>query len=90
MWHASARAEPEALAWELALDALDGVGDPELGEWRERGRNSTVHVRRRLADAERRLVGGLDVTDVRGTREERRRIARLGYEAPHLRRALGI
>lgn len=90
MWHASASHAlgPEA-AWLAAERALAGVGDPELGEWREHGRRGIVHLRRRLTDAERELAGGLGVTDVRGTPEERRRLAELVAQVPELARILG-
>lgn len=86
VWHASASsAVNEATAWAMAERALNGVGDPLLGEWRERGNRGIVHVRRRLTDGERALAGGLGVRDVRGTEEERERLAALLREAPQLR-----
>jgi hypothetical protein len=70
----------------MAERALEGVGDPALGEWRERGHNGVVHIRRRLTDAERRASrGAQEVRDIRGTPEESQRFARLLSEAPHLR-----
>jgi hypothetical protein len=69
----------------MAERALQGVGDATLGEWRERGHNGVVHIRRRLSDAERAEAGGLNVRDVRGTDEERGRIRRLLRDAPQLR-----
>jgi hypothetical protein len=69
----------------MAELALRGVGDASLGEWRERGRSSVVHLRRRLSDAEREAAGGLGVRDVRGTIEERRRLRALLRDAPYLR-----
>ncbi len=85
MWHASASAINEATAWALAERALDGVGEPALGEWRERGRRGVVHLRRRLSDAERAGAGDLGVRDVRGTAEEAARLDRLAREVPALR-----
>jgi hypothetical protein len=76
-------------AWALAERALNGVGDPALGEWREDGRHGIVHLRRRLTDAERRRAGGLGVRDIRGSGEERARLARLFREVPHLASAVG-
>lgn len=73
----------------MAERALEGVGDPSLGEWRERGIKA-CHIRRRLSDAERDALGGLGVTDVRGTVEERRRIAAVLRDAPHLRGVVRI
>jgi hypothetical protein len=53
VWHASASAINETTAWAMAERALLGVGDPLLGEWRERGQRGVMHVRRRLSDAEK-------------------------------------
>jgi len=72
------------LAWRLAERALAGVGDATLGEWREIG-SRTVHLRRRVSDAERASLGGLEVRDVRGTDEERQRIDNVFREVPELR-----
>ena len=69
----------------MASGALGGVGDERLGEWRERGNNGVVHLRRRLTDMERALAGNLQVRDIRGTEEEAERLSRLLYEAPELR-----
>jgi hypothetical protein len=69
----------------MAERALRGVGDANLGEWRERGHHGTMHIRRRVTDAERKAAGDLQVRDIRGTDEERRRFARLLRDAPHLR-----
>lgn len=85
VWHASARAADEATAWALAERALEGAGDAALGEWRERGRGGTMHLRRRLTDEERALAGGLGVRDIRGQDEERQRLGALLRAAPHLR-----
>jgi hypothetical protein len=65
----------------MAERALEGVGDPSLGEWRERG-GRAVHLRRRLTDEER---GELGVRDIRGTPEEAERMAALLRDAPQLR-----
>lgn len=59
----------------LARDAIAGVGSPSLGEWVEMG-TKAVHVRRRLSEREQLSVG--PVSDVRGTDEALRRVARLG------------
>jgi hypothetical protein len=87
VWHASASARSQSLAWQLALTALRGVGEASLGEWREVGERA-VHVRRRLTDEERALAGGLEVRDIRGTGEEAIRLETLIAEAPHLARFL--
>jgi hypothetical protein len=85
VWHASASAVTTPTAWAMAERALHGVGDATLGEWRESGNGGVVHIRRRLSDAEREAVGGLDVTDIRGTENERARMRALFSDAPHLR-----
>ena len=72
------------MAWRLAERALAGVGDVALGEWREVG-SRAVHLRRRVSDAERASLGGLEVRDVRGTDEERQRIDNVFREVPELR-----
>lgn len=91
MWHASAKpyAMDIRLAEEMALAALKGVGDPSLGEWRERGAAGVFHIRRRLTDAELQLAGGLQVRDIRGTPEERKRFALLYADTPALRTIFG-
>lgn len=60
----------------MAELALDGVGDPSLGEWREPGSpgSGVVHIRRRLSSREQGN-SGLRMRDVRGTDEEARRLA---------------
>ena len=37
--------------WDVAMTALDGVGDKALGEWTEQGQDA-VHLRRRLSAGE--------------------------------------
>lgn len=88
VWHASARGASESLSWAMAERALRGVGDPQLGEWREQGHNGVCHIRRRLTDAERTQAGAgrrLEVRDIRGTDEEGQRMRRLLRDAPYLR-----
>lgn len=75
-----------ALARPMAIAALEGVGDPALGEWHEQA--TAYHIRRRLSDAERALAGGLAVHDIRGTQEERRRFALLFADVPYLKAVL--
>ena len=74
------------LAEQMALAALEGVGDASLGEWRERG--SAFHIRRRLTDEERKLAGNLQVRDIRGTPEEQKRFAMLFADVPYLKACL--
>ena len=76
VWHASAAASEgwrETLR-RFALEALEGVGDADLGEWEE-WTGYAFHVRRRLSAAEHERVG--DVIDMRGTPEARRRLQRV-------------
>lgn len=86
VWHASARGLDEAVSWAMAERALKGVGDPALGEWREHG--SAMHIRRRLTDAERASVGGMEVRDIRGTWEEQKRLRAVYAAVPELRNLL--
>lgn len=95
MWHASI-SDP---AWRgsyaggshadelfvIAESVLHGVGDPALGEWRERG-EIAVHLRRRLTPAEAAIVG--PVVDVRGTWEHEKRINRMRRYLPEGMRLL--
>jgi hypothetical protein len=67
----------------IALRALDGVGDATLGEWEQKGTYPILHVRRRLSAAEQTRYG-LNVRDIRGTREERERLAALSAAVPGL------
>lgn len=58
-----------------AAAALDGLGDPALGEWHEwSGR--AYHIRRRLTSVEQERVG--PVVDIRRTSEAKRRATALG------------
>jgi hypothetical protein len=57
----------------VCMGALDGVGDPKLGEWVEVG-ETAMHLRRRLNPIEQASVG--PVVDVRGTPEGQRRMDR--------------
>ena len=83
MWHASIAPHPLDVAWSeivlfsLARRSLEGVGDATLGEWRDATKNA-VHLRRRLSVREEEFIGR--AKDIRGTREERRRLKRLRSE----------
>lgn len=69
----------------MAEAALEGVGDATLGEWIEHSPGSiTVHLRRRLSEAEREQAGGLEVRDIRGTPEVEQRLRALVQAAPYL------
>jgi hypothetical protein len=63
-----------------AYRALDGVGDPGLGEWLDApvpfGGGVVVHLRRRCTPGEAEQFG-LDLRDVRGTEEAVRRLMAL-------------
>ena len=59
--------------------ALDGVGDPTLGQWEE-WTGKAFHVRRRLTPAEACAVG--PVVDIRGTPEQHRRFKRVRAALP--------
>lgn len=87
VWHASGCERDDLGSQTIALTALSGVGDARLGEWRERGNRGIVHVRRRLSDTERGVVG--DARDIRGTPEAARRmVALLADLPPHVRAML--
>lgn len=60
-------------SFEIARNALKGVGDVGLGEWQERGEKA-VHVRRRLSATEQEVIG--DMCDLRGTDEGQKRFER--------------
>lgn len=82
MWHVSI-APQIPLSDRALLSAvervLDGVGDPELGQWIERT-DRALHLRRRLSHDEAAQVG--PVVDVRGTWEARKRISRVAHLLP--------
>lgn len=75
MWHVSISPAGLPLAAAMIRVAahaeLDGVGDPQLGEW-EQQPGRIFHLRRRLTAAEAERVG--PVRDVRGTYEATKRI----------------
>ena|SRR5258708_2764850 len=79
VWHVSVSprfpllVNRERRLFELAGDALFGVGDATLGEWREVG-DIAVHLRRRLTAIEAAAGKIVDVCDVRGTDEFAQRI----------------
>lgn len=85
MWHASAQGYARRESLQIARQALKGVGDAALGEWKEDGtRGYIVHVKRRLTDLERQEFGVPEPIDIRGTSEEEARIAAVYAEAPGL------
>jgi hypothetical protein len=70
---------------EMALKALAGVGDSDLGEWEEwNDRAGVFHLRRRLSVDEQAQIG--EAIDIRGTPEEaKRRSAVRPFLPPYLR-----
>lgn len=77
-----------ALARALAHRALRGVGDASLGEWEEQGKHA-LHVRRRLSLQEQ-AEAKLDMRDIRGTEEAKRRAAKVVRVHPELRATADI
>jgi hypothetical protein len=91
VWHASAASHWTATGRVLerdglrkrAMQALDGVGAKELGQWEEwTGR--AFHVRRRLSAEEEKITG--PIKDIRGTKEALERVERVLAAAPFLKR----
>ena len=66
---------------ELALSALEGVGDEVAGQWEE-FTGKAFHIRRRLTIEEQALVG--PAVDVRGTQEALNRINAVRIVMPYL------
>lgn len=89
VWHASGQGKNANASKRIALSGIVGVGDPRLGQWIDlKGvRGGIVHVQRRLTEEERAVFGVPEPYDIRGSEEERRRIASVYAEAPYL---LGI
>ena len=85
VWHASGRGKTEAESKRIARAALEGVGDAKLGEWFERGHNGVVHLRRRLSAAEQEAFDITEVRDIRGSEEEKIRLAVVMEARPQLR-----
>lgn len=89
VWHASARGRTISDSRRICRDGLRGVGDPTLGEWLQDGiKGGVVHLLRRLSREEQERFAVPQPYDIRGTDEERRRIAAVYTEAPYLREAL--
>lgn len=65
-----------------AMLALDGVGDASLGEWTEY--HGAVHIRRRLSIREQ-IAAGLQMIDLRGTKEAKDRILKIVQAVPCVR-----
>jgi len=79
----------DAHSKQIALDALAQVGDPDRGEWIERGHAgplgaSVWHVRRRLSVREE-IAAGLSVIDMRRTDAGAERLRKLCAQFPHLK-----
>lgn len=88
MWHASVKTETAQTSELLAEEALKGCGDANAGEWRERPW-SAFQIRRRLSKDEVALAGNIVMRDIRGTPEEKKRMAMLLREVPYLRQIYG-
>lgn len=66
---------------EIALMALEGVGDEVAGQWEEyTGR--AFHIRRRLTNEEQEPIG--PAVDIRGTQEAQNRINAIRIVRPYL------
>lgn len=65
----------KTLCEKRAVEALSGLGDAALGEWRD-WTGTAFHLRRRLSEQEASRVG--PVVDIRGTPEAKTRAAQLG------------
>jgi hypothetical protein len=66
---------------DIALRALDGVGDEVAGQWEEYT-GKAFHVRRRLTNEEQKPIG--PAVDVRGTPEAVNRINAILIVNPYL------
>lgn len=82
MWHASAMMIGPWKAEAVAEQALYGVGDSLLGEWRER--HKAFHIRKRLSDAECD-EWGLHMIDMRNTPRGTDRMLKLFRAVPQLK-----
>lgn len=83
MWHASGKGFAGGDARQIALRALQGVGDAGRGEWEQASGHGVWHIRRRLRDPEEGML--LVVRDIRGSLEEQRRLQVVWREVPALR-----
>jgi hypothetical protein len=89
VWHASGCGRTLAQSKQICVDALRGAGDASLGEWHNAGERVGIwHILRRLSDDERKQFEVPDPYDIRGTDEERSRIACVLAEAPYVQRLL--
>jgi hypothetical protein len=81
VWHASGRGKDVLTSRWLAMRTLEGCGSALLGQWvDDRRPHGVVHVRRRLTPAEASHVN--ELRDIRGTVEERDRLAALSCAIP--------
>ena len=81
MWHASVMMK-YGDRMHAAMRALEGVGDPALGEWVET--HSAVHIKRRLSMQEQ-ITSGLQMIDMRGTEQGKERIMKIAQVVPQIR-----
>ena len=85
VWHASGRGASPKESRRIALDGLRGCGDAFIGQWEFHGtRDGIYHVQRRLTASEREAFAVPEPYDIRGTEEERLRIAAVIAESPYL------
>lgn len=73
VWHCSVRHPARDAAIEIAYNALQGIGDANLGQWGEW--HTAFHLRRRLSAKEAEAIG--PVVDIRNTTEAWRRFKAL-------------
>ena len=66
---------------ELALSAIESVGDETAGQWEE-FTGKAFHIRRRLTMEEQESIG--EAVDIRGTAEARNRINAVRVVVPFL------
>jgi hypothetical protein len=88
VWHASAYGKSLTASKRICADGLRGVGDASLGEWSFEHSSGVWHLIRRLTPREQEEHGVPDPYDIRGTDEERRRIAAVYAEGTPEFRAL--
>lgn len=82
VWHASVMSKDPNFVRLHAEWALEGVGDAQLGEWREQ--HSAFHIRRRLTLAEQQEYS-INMCDMRNTAGGYSRLQGLFAQHPHLR-----
>lgn len=79
MWHVSVAHKNLAKRRELAEQALYGVGDASLGQWRD-ARGKAYHIRRRMTEDEQAIAGSPN--DIRNTVEAEGRARAVALHLP--------